>query len=723
MRNILLAIAVLLSAQGPAAAQIDSAPKVEARLIADTDEIAPGGTVSVALEQNIRPGWHTYWFNPGEAGLPTEVKWSLPKGWRAGAIEWPYPKRLPVGPLMNYGYEGKVWLLTKLTAPRDAKPGDVVNLKAAASWLVCQEVCIPEDRTLTLPLTVTVSPTAPYATVAEQFAAARAKIPSASPWPATFHLGDTLDLFLASPALAKAQLKGAAWFPLAGGAIVDFAPQTFGSASGGLVLHLKPAKKPKIGNALSGIVVLSSADGSVQALTVSARPGAVPSAGEGTGNAVEISLALALLFALLGGVILNLMPCVLPILAMKALAIANTAHGDRREAIVESFAYGIGAVLSFAALGLALILLRASGEAIGWGFQLQSPIAVAGFALLVFVVALNLSGVFEVPGVGVGEGLTRRGGPVGAFFTGVLAVAVAAPCTAPFMAAALGYALTQSAAVALLVFVALGIGFAAPFVLIGLSPCGFALAAETRGVDAALPAVPGVSHVRHCAVAFVGVEFPGWHIRRDPTACRRAVGRVRAVDLRQHAGRRHSRACAGMARAHRRRDCGVAVAGADRRRRARGARNRRHRIDSIAALQRSLADSVAVAASPRVRERDGRVVHHLSGQRESGVLQQRGARCLRKQAHRLPRRRLDQSQPRDQRTAAGAWPLRRAAVSVLCAQRDRPHRAAAGSHAGRSAEDDRLVTACLLRPAVEVRTAVAGEPVKRQGNFRLPGIS
>ena len=470
MQRLLLAIALLLSALGAARSQIDSAPKVQARLIAETGEIAPGGTVAVALDQNIRPSWHTYWINPGEAGLPTELKWSLPSGWRAGAIEWPYPKRLPVGPLMNYGYEGKVWLLTKVTAPRNAKPGDIVNLKVAASWLVCQEVCIPEDRTLTVPLTVTASPTPPYATIAEQFAAARAKIPSASPWPATFHLGDQLDVFLASPALAKAQLKDATYFPLASGAIIDFAPQTFATVDNGLVLHLKPTKKPKIGNALSGVVVLTSADGSVQALTVNAKPGTVPSASKGGANTAEISLALAMLFALLGGIILNLMPCVLPILAMKALAIANTAHGNRREATIESFAYGIGAVLSFAALGLAIVVLRASGEAIGWGFQLQSPVAVAGFALLVFVVGLNLSGVFEVPGVGAGEGLARRGGPVGAFFTGVLAVAVAAPCTAPFMAAALGYALAQSAAVALLVFIALGIGFAAPFVLTGISP-------------------------------------------------------------------------------------------------------------------------------------------------------------------------------------------------------------------------------------------------------------
>ncbi len=469
MRIALAFLALLLSAVS-AGAQIDSAPKVHGRLVAESGEIAPGGTVAVALEEDIRPGWHTYWSNPGEAGLPTELHWSLPAGWRAGAIEWPYPKRLPVGPLMNYGYEGKVWLLTKVTAPRDAKPGDVVTLKATGSWLVCKEVCIPEDQPLSLALTISTSPAAPYATVEEQFRGARAKIPSASPWPVTFHLGDTLDLFIAGPPLAHAQLKSVEFFPSAGGAIVDFAPQTYASADDGLVLRLKPAKKPKIGGALAGVVVLTSSDGSVQALSVNAKPGAVPDAKFGTSNEAELSLALALLFALLGGIILNIMPCVLPVLAMKALSIAENAHDDRGAARRDALAYGAGAILSFLAFGGAIAILRATGEAIGWGFQLQSPAVVAGFALLIFVVGLNLSGVFEIPGIGAGESLTRRGGAVGAFFTGVLAVAVAAPCTAPFMAAALGYALTQSVAISLLVFLALGIGFAAPFVLIGLSP-------------------------------------------------------------------------------------------------------------------------------------------------------------------------------------------------------------------------------------------------------------
>ena len=185
---------------------------------------------------------------------------------------------------------------------------------------------------------------------------------------------------------------------------------------------------------------------------------------------VEVILTFALLFALLGGLILNLMPCVLPILAMKALAVASHAGKSGREAAHEGLSYGAGAVLSFAGLGALVIALRAGGAAVGWGFQLQEPTVVAVFALLVFAVALNLSGVFEVPGIGAGDALARRGGLIGAFFTGVLAVAVAAPCTAPFMAAALGFALTQSDVVSLLVFVALGVGFAAPFVLLAFWP-------------------------------------------------------------------------------------------------------------------------------------------------------------------------------------------------------------------------------------------------------------
>jgi thiol:disulfide interchange protein DsbD len=445
----------------PALAQIDAAPKVHARLIAEREAVEPGGTVTVALELATRPGWHTYWINPGDAGAPTEIKWNLPPGWRAGPIQWPAPQAEAVGPLMDYGYEGKPWLLVDITAPKNAAPG-AVSLNAQASWLVCAEVCVPEDADVSVPMAIGKPSLPPDA----DFAAARAKLPVTSPWPMRYAAGETLDLFVQAAPLAGAHPAKAEFFPLAPGRINGIAPQKLGFADNGLVLRMKKGRKPFAG-ALEGVLVLTSADGSAQALQVSAMPGAVPHADFGGESGTALWLALA--FAFLGGLILNLMPCVLPILAMKALALAGHGGGGRHAAR-EGIAYGFGAVSSFAGLAAVLVALREGGAAVGWGFQLQEPIAVAGFALLLFAVGLNLSGVFELPGFGGGDTLARQGGMAGAFFTGVLAVAVAAPCTAPFMAAALGYALTQPAAVALGVFAVLGLGFAAPFILIGFSP-------------------------------------------------------------------------------------------------------------------------------------------------------------------------------------------------------------------------------------------------------------
>jgi thiol:disulfide interchange protein DsbD len=474
MKRTIVPLAVMLIAAflaAPAMAQFDHTPKVQPQLLAEQGEIAPGKRVTVALVENIREGWHTYWVNPGEAGQPTDIQWTLPIGWKAGPVQWPYPKRIPTGPLMDYGYEGDPWLLVDITAPANAAPGQVATLKADASWLVCKEVCIPEQATLTLPLSVSAAPTSPYATIAEKFAAARAKLPTQSPWPIVFHAGGPLDLFIESPQLGAAQLRDASFFPLQQGDIVGMAEQKFAPAQGGLVLRLAAGPKAHALKMLAGVIALTSADGSVQALNVNALPGTVPQANFSSTDSNNISFAWALLFAVAGGLILNLMPCVLPILAMKALSVASKAGADKREAAREGLSYGAGAILSFAALGMAVVLLRASGTAIGWGFQLQEPAAVGGFALLIFAVGLNLSGVFELAeGIDAGDALTRKGGALGAFFTGVLAVAVAAPCTAPFMAAALGFALTQSAASALAIFVALGIGFAAPFVAIGLVP-------------------------------------------------------------------------------------------------------------------------------------------------------------------------------------------------------------------------------------------------------------
>src|SRR5581483_11791092 len=403
MKHLLFSLLLLLA--GPALAQPEPGPKVHARLVAEDKSVAPGGTVTVALEEKIAPGWHTYWKNPGDAGAPTEIEWTLPPGWKAGPIQWPRPKRLPVGPLMDYGYEGTPWLLSNLTAPADAASVPV-TLRAHASWLVCQQICIPEDTTLSLNLNVGAGGHDPA--VAKDFAAARALLPVASPWKANYALnGANLDLYVAAPSLAAAHPATADFFPAASGIIQNAAPQLVGYAKDGMVLRLSLGQKA--GGTLQGLLVLTGTDGSTQALEVAGPPGPVPSVEFSAPTAAasgDLSLWLALAFAFLGGLILNVMPCVLPILAMKALALAD--HGARGRG--ESFAYAAGAVLSFAVLGLSVLLLRAGGESVGWGFQLQSPIAVAGFALLVFAVGLNLSGLFEVGSVTAGEGLASRGG-------------------------------------------------------------------------------------------------------------------------------------------------------------------------------------------------------------------------------------------------------------------------------------------------------------------------
>ena len=467
MRRLCLWTLILLASLAPAAAQIDQAPKVIAKLVADRLAVSPGGTLTVALEENIRPGWHTYWSNPGDAGAPTEIKWTLPPGWTADAIQWPYPERDPVGPLMDYGYQDKVWLLVDLHVPADAKPDSEEHLSAAVSWLVCREVCIPEETTLNLTLFVQTNAPPPDAIDAERFAAARAKLPAASPWPMRYAIDGDLKLYVEAPALAgAAKPVDAQFFPSRSGEVKDVAPQTLGFSGDGVVLRTQAGSK--LGKVLEGVLVLTSADHSVQALQVNAKLGAVPPVRFGESG--SLGFALALLFAFIGGLILNIMPCVLPVLAMKALALAGHAGSGRGAARAESFTYSAGAILSFIAFGLLLTALRAGGAAIGWGFQLQEPIIVAGLALLMFAVGLNLSGVFEIDTISAGEGLARKGGLLGAFFTGVLAVAVAAPCTAPFMATAIGYGLTQSAPIVLAVFAALGLGFALPFILLGVWP-------------------------------------------------------------------------------------------------------------------------------------------------------------------------------------------------------------------------------------------------------------
>ena len=560
MKRLFLALALLCAAIPAFAQEIDHADKVKARLVAE-GEAKPGGSVWIALEEQIRPGWHTYWINPGDAGNPTTIDWTVPAGWKAGEIVWPRPKRLPVGPLMDYGYEGKLWLLTQVSVPADAKPGTTVTLKAAASWLVCQQVCVPEDRALDV--TVKVGANAIDLTQAKDFAVARALLPVVSPWPIAFTAAPNFDLYVAAPALAAAHPKSAEFYPLESGMVKGAAPQAMGFAKDGLVLRLTPGSKTAQAKALTGLLVLTGSDGLVQALNVNAVPGAVPVADFSSTPLADaaapdaLPLWLALVFAAIGGLILNIMPCVLPILAMKALALARHAGSERHIVVTETLSYTAGAVISFLLLGLALVLLRAGGEAVGWGFQLQSPIAVAGFSLLVFAVGLNLSGVYEVGSITAGENLTHKSGPAGAFFTGVLAVAVGAPCTMPFGAAALGFALTQGAATAMLVFLALGLGFALPFMILGLVPgalafvpkpgtwmlrfkqfLAFPMYAAAAWLGWVLAVQAGVNSLIFLFAALVTVALAAWlwSVTRDLESRGRIIGTMAVILLLLGAG-------------------------------------------------------------------------------------------------------------------------------------------------------------------------------------------
>jgi thiol:disulfide interchange protein DsbD len=461
---------------GAAAAPVKTA-HLEAELVAQ-GEAAPGGETYVALVQTLEPGWHSYWRNPGSAGEATSLQWTLPEGWSAGDIVWATPTRIPVGPLVSFGYEGKVVLPVPVTVPADARPGSRETLKAEASFLVCKEICIPAQASLSVDLVVSNTP-APDPRGGPLVADALAQAPKPAGLAAvTARDGGKLRLAVTGAALKAAPITKAFFFPFDAAAIDAAAAQGVELGPDGLTLTLTPQANARP-TPLSGVLALGD-----RAYEITAQEGPLPAGAAGSGAlkpatadepgsapGAALGLPLALLFAFVGGLILNLMPCVLPILWIKGAQLAAHAH-DPRAARVQGIAFLVGCLLTFLVIAGAMLALRAAGAEIGWGFQLQSPAVVAVLALVMLLVALNLAGLFEVGTSvqGIGGGLAERSGAVGAFFTGVLAVVVAAPCTAPFMAAALGYAISQPAPAALAAFAALGLGFALPFTLLSFAP-------------------------------------------------------------------------------------------------------------------------------------------------------------------------------------------------------------------------------------------------------------
>lgn len=483
MRRLLAFLLVLVA--GPAFAQsVVTTDNVRAELVSEMATVKPGEPFWVALRQTIRPKWHTYWKNPGDSGLPTEIRWTLPDGVKADPIVWPAPELFNIGGIINYGFHDDVLLLVKITPPANLA-GPTLPLAAEAEWLVCEDVCIPEQGKFALDLPVGPASKPADGGTRALFDKARRSVPMESPWPARFGIAKSGDVTLVVEAkgLKPETIRNVYFFPAEWGAVAHMPRQTANVSADGIRIPLRrgDAKggdtKAGTPQTLTGTLVMTEkvADGEHrQAFDISARldPAFVPAAMPAVADAESLSLVEALLFALLGGLILNLMPCVFPVLAMKAASFANLAGRERAELRRDGVAYTAGVLVAFAAMAAVVLAIRATIGEVSWGFQFQSPIFSLLIAYLFFVVGLNLSGAFEIGGAfaGIGQGLASRGGTTGAFFTGVLAVVVATPCTVPFMAAAVGFALSQPAPQTVGVMLMMGLGLALPYLALTLTP-------------------------------------------------------------------------------------------------------------------------------------------------------------------------------------------------------------------------------------------------------------
>ncbi|MBL0242958.1 MAG: thioredoxin family protein [Rhodoferax sp.] len=484
------------SAQPGHATAVVQTEQVRAELFAHApDGVAPGKSVWLGLQIQHQPNWHTYWKNPGDSGLPTVLQWTLPAGVTAGEIAWPTPQRITVGNLANFGFDGTVLLPTPLTiAPAfQASPSGDLEVNLTASWLVCRQECIPQEGNFVLRIPAqgstgshgadfdagrAASPadltgTAKAVAGADGFTLTVTGLPTAwagkalQPFPETEavaepvsspHSGDMVDSSGAAPRTGTQSWANGVWsahFPYS--AMRESAPTSLP-----VVLALGTQSLRTVAS-VSGQWPAISAPGPLPTAATStalATSTPVNAAGGGWG-----SLGLALAAALLGGLILNLMPCVLPVLAIKVLGFASHGHHGHASHRAQGLAYTLGVVLSFVALGALMLGLRATGEQLGWGFQLQSPAVLAVLATLFTLLGLNLAGLFEVGMLLPHKlaSLQARHPVVDAFLSGVLAVAIASPCTAPFMGASLGYAIGLPAAQALAIFATLGLGLALPF--------------------------------------------------------------------------------------------------------------------------------------------------------------------------------------------------------------------------------------------------------------------
>jgi len=467
--RFLLVLGLILSCAPLAALAQDSEKYVSIRLLPEKTDVKGGETITVGLHHKIHEGWHTYWLNAGDSGTPARVTWTGVDDIESAPIQWPIPKKLPMGPLMNFGYEGEVILLQDITFPEDLDEGPH-DITAKIEILVCHEICIPETHTAGFTINGDEEP------VPAAVEMARTKLPLDMGWQAQMgeQDGDLVVRIATDTPNAFADLSSIELYPEEWGLITYTEKTSAAKDDSHLVLTHTRGDRALSDVPVSKLVIAyDDANGDRKAVRVSAlieptlNETAAPPSPEN-----NLGIIKAILLAFLGGLILNLMPCVFPVLSMKALSLVKLKDEDNKKARLYGIAYTLGILACFALIAGLLLALKATGSQVGWGFQLQHPAVILFLAYLFFTLALNLAGYFDINlGLAnVGSRLAGRTGMTGSFFTGVLATLVATPCTAPFMGAAMGYALTQSAFVSMVVFLFLGLGLAAPYLALCLIP-------------------------------------------------------------------------------------------------------------------------------------------------------------------------------------------------------------------------------------------------------------
>lgn len=484
--QLLFVVALAMFTGIPARAQLQvvgdggpgpvKAQHLTAELVSLAPSIAPGSTLDIGLLITLEEKWHVYWVNAGDSGEPPRIVWTLPPGITAGPMQFPTPSRLPLGPLMDFGYEDSVAFPIQLTAVKNLKPGPI-HLDAKVSWLVCREVCIPGKAHLGLDLTV--SPTAAPAPSEPVGALGQALTQLPKPLPDKMHFTVTggKSEFVLNLMTGDTETD-AEFYPFDQDQILNAADQLVEPIPGGIRLRIKRAYDPDhpkaiapLPKTLHGILKLS--DTQTYDVSSPVTPGELaPINGKSPAAASGVTALGAIGLAFLGGIILNLMPCVFPVLFLKGLALVQSSNEERSRLRLHGLVYTLGILVSFWIIVAVLLGLRAGGSQAGWGFQLQSPVFIAVLASGLFFFALSLAGMFDLglSLTSVGGELAQKQGYTGSFFTGVLATIVATPCTAPLMGAAIGFALAQSAGITFAVFTALALGLALPYLLLSVNP-------------------------------------------------------------------------------------------------------------------------------------------------------------------------------------------------------------------------------------------------------------